>query len=502
MADPATIAAIAKAAVTALTDERIRKTIGWIIAAVLSPLILIIVLICSLLSGTTNHNNTAVELCFHGGVIPGSMPADYREYIGDMRQSFTLIDGAIATVNAQMEDGGSLDDYRVKAIFYSLFFGTESPSRLEHRNYVDCFVTYEERTRTVENEDGTTSEETYTVAVPIGSLPTIYNNIRALFGRAITYEDQANANEIYYRALYGVGAPTEDDDSSMWEDWTPDQLDGFFSDLPVGEAGAEAVRLGLSRLGDPYSQELRGQGNYTDCSYLVQWVYKKLGVNLPGTAAAQGKYCVDNGLTIQESSLAPGDLVFWSHKPNGRFLNITHVGIYAGDGKVVDASSSRGQVVYRDLFDSGKQVLYARPYAETQKPSTDGFISPLGNGWRSMVTSEFGGRTDPLTGEWAGHTGLDLGASKGTSIRAAKAGTVKTVVYGSTGYGYYLTIDHGDGMVTLYGHCSQILVREGQTVKAGETVSKVGSTGRSTGPHLHFEVRVGGVQKNPRNYLP
>lgn len=119
-----------------------------------------------------------------------------------------------------------------------------------------------------------------------------------------------------------------------------------------------------------------------------------------------------------------------------------------------------------------------------------------------MVTSEFGLRTHPFTGAKAGHTGLDLGAAKGTSIRSAKAGTVKTVVYGSSGYGYYLTIDHGNGMVTLYGHCSQILVREGQTVKAGETVAKVGSTGRSTGNHLHFEVRVNGVQKNPRNYLP
>lgn len=502
MADPATITAIAKAAAAALSDERMRKTIGWTVAAVLSPLILMIVLICSLLSGTANHNNTAVELCFHGGAIPGSMPADYREYIGDMRQSFTLIDSAIATVNAQMEDGDSLDAYRVKAIFYSLFFGAESPSRLEHRKYVDCFVAYEERTRTVENEDGTTSEETYTVAVPITSLPAIYNNIRSLFGEAITYEDQANASEIYYRALYGTAAPIESDDSAMWEDWIPDQLGGFFSDLPAGETGVEAVRLGLSRLGDPYSQEKRGQGSYTDCSYLVQWVYKKLGINLPGTAAAQGKYCVDNGLTISKSSLAPGDLVFWSHKPNGRFMNITHVGIYAGDGKVVDASSSKGRVVYRDLFDSDKQVLYARPYAETKKDSADGFISPLGKGWRAIVTSEFGGRTDPLTGKWVGHSGLDLGAAKGTSIRSAKAGTVKTVVYGSTGYGYYLTIDHGNGMVTLYGHCSQILVREGQTVKAGETIAKVGSTGRSTGNHLHFEVRINGSAKNPRNYLP
>ena len=166
------------------------------------------------------------------------MPAEYREYIGDMRQSFTLIDNAIDNVNAEMEDGDSLDNYRVKAIFYSLFFGAASPSRLEHRRYVDCFVTYEERTRTVENGDGTTSEETYTVAVPITSLPAVYNNIRALFGRAVTYEDQANANEIYYRARYGTGAPMEDDNSGLWKDWTPDQIDGFYSDLPIGKMRA------------------------------------------------------------------------------------------------------------------------------------------------------------------------------------------------------------------------------------------------------------------------
>lgn len=363
MADPVTITAAAKAAAAVLSDERTRNTLGWIIAAILSPLILIIVLICALLSGTTNHNNTAVKLCFHGGAIPVSMPSDYKEYIGDMRQSFALLDSAVAAVNAQMEDGDSLDEYLVKAVFYSLFFGADSPSRVEHRKFVDCFVIYEERTRTVENEDGTTTEETYIMAVPITSLPTIYNNIRGLFNRTITYEDQANAEEIYWRALYDTGAPLEGDDSALWEDWSPDQFDGDLSDLPVGEKGADAVRLGLSRLGDPYSKALRGQGNYTDCSYLVRWVYRQLGVSLPGTAAAQGEYCVKNGLTIPRSSLAPGDLVFWSLKPNGRYMNISHVGIYAGNGKIVDASSVRGKVVYRDLFSADKQVLYCRPYA-------------------------------------------------------------------------------------------------------------------------------------------
>lgn len=502
MADPATIALAVKAAIAAATDKRTWQTLAVIIATILTPFILIIVMITSLLSGTADHNNTAVQLTFHGGVIAGQVPEDYAEYIRDMRDSFTELDGVIAEITPMIEDG-SLDSTQVKAIFYSLYFGADSLQGMYYRAFTDCFVRYEERTRTVTDEDGNETEETYTAAVPLDSLPEIYANLENSLGREITYENQANASEIYYRALYGTGAPGEGDSFDLWSDWTPDQLADLTYNLPVGETGSEAVQLALSRLGDPYSQELRGSGDYTDCSYLVQSVYRQLGVKLPGTAAEQGKYCVNNGLTISKSDLAPGDLVFWSYEPNGRYLNITHVGIYAGDGMVVDASSSKGQVVYRSLFDADKQVLYARPYAEpTEKTSAAGMISPLGSGWRSMVTSEFGGRTDPITGEWAGHTGLDLGAPKGTAIRAARGGTVESVSYGSTGYGYHLTIDHGGGLVTLYGHCSQILVREGQKVKAGDIIAKVGSTGKSTGNHLHFEVRVSGTAKNPRNYLP
>ena len=83
-------------------------------------------------------------------------------------------------------------------------------------------------------------------------------------------------------------------------------------------------------------------------------------MELPRTAAEQGRYCVNNGLTISPNDLAPGDLIFFSHDVNGRFMDITHVAIYAGNGMVVDASSSRGEVVYRRIF-SG-QVLYGRPH--------------------------------------------------------------------------------------------------------------------------------------------
>ena len=74
------------------------------------------------------------------------------------------------------------------------------------------------------------------------------------------------------------------------------------------------------------------------------------------------KKIIGSSNAYTKEDLVPGDLVFWSHKPNGRFMNITHVGVYAGNGKVIDAAYSKGQVVYRDLFDSNKQVLYGRPH--------------------------------------------------------------------------------------------------------------------------------------------
>lgn len=119
-----------------------------------------------------------------------------------------------------------------------------------------------------------------------------------------------------------------------------------------------------------------------------------------------------------------------------------------------------------------------------------------------MVTSEFGWRKDPFTGKGAGHTGIDLGMPKGTPIRAALTGTVYLVRYSTTGYGYHVMIDHGGGFVTLYAHCSKLLVAEGQQVQAGDIIAEVGSTGRSTGNHLHFEVRINGEKQNPRSYLP
>ena len=98
------------------------------------------------------------------------------------------------------------------------------------------------------------------------------------------------------------------------------------------------------------------------------------------------------------------------------------------------------------------------------------------------------------------HGGLDIAARNGTTIVAAADGVVKSASY-SGGYGNLVVIDHGNGIETYYGHCSKLYVSAGQSVSAGESIAAVGSTGHSTGNHLHFEVRVNGKQVNPQNYL-
>ena len=98
------------------------------------------------------------------------------------------------------------------------------------------------------------------------------------------------------------------------------------------------------------------------------------------------------------------------------------------------------------------------------------------------------------------HTGLDIATTTGTPIKVVADGTITFAAY-SGSYGYLVKVDHGNGVETWYGHTSKMLVKEGQAVKAGNTIALVGSTGNSTGPHLHFEVRINGEHVNPQKYL-
>ena len=112
----------------------------------------------------------------------------------------------------------------------------------------------------------------------------------------------------------------------------------------------------------------------------------------------------------------------------------------------------------------------------------------------------FGVYLHPILNVWKMHNGVDFGAETGTAIRAAGTGKVTTAGW-SDGYGNYVIIDHGDGLQTLYGHMSKMLVAKGQTVAQGDVIGRVGETGLATGPHLHFEVREDGVAVDPMPFI-
>ena len=116
------------------------------------------------------------------------------------------------------------------------------------------------------------------------------------------------------------------------------------------------------------------------------------------------------------------------------------------------------------------------------------------------ITSPYGGRIHPITGVWSNHGGTDIWAPYGTDILSSNDGVVIFAGYHYS-YGNYVIVDHGGGIATLYAHCSKLLAWEGQAVSKGEAIAQIGSTGESTGNHLHYEVRVNGVRKNPMGYL-
>lgn len=125
----------------------------------------------------------------------------------------------------------------------------------------------------------------------------------------------------------------------------------------------------------------------------------------------------------------------------------------------------------------------------TQKPVAGGSLG-----------SPFGWRIDPMNGRAALHTGLDFPSATGTPILAAAGGVVVTQEYHAD-YGNMVEVDHGNDLITRYAHASRVMVRKGDLVKRGQRIAEVGTTGRSTGPHLHFEVLVQGVYQNPQKFL-
>lgn len=161
-------------------------------------------------------------------------------------------------------------------------------------------------------------------------------------------------------------------------------------------------------------------------------------------------------------------------------------------------------IAYENGQEIDREILKEEVYAEavpkivergTKIPPT--YIKPISGG---RLSSGFGARSAPTKGASTNHKGVDWATPIGTSVAASNAGTVAFAGWAS-GYGYAVYINHADGRQTRYGHLSKVLVKTGQSVSQGERIALSGNTGRSTGPHLHFEIRIGGSAVNPLKYL-
>lgn len=221
-----------------------------------------------------------------------------------------------------------------------------------------CSFRITSRTDTETDDEGNTT--TTTVKEVNVELKTCYDMISVYGFNEEEQEMLAELMKPEYLAMLGYTGGGGDPGETI----SPEQYQAIVDSIS-DENGRKVVAFALSKVGYPYSQAYRDSGNYYDCSSLAYYAWRSAGVSImyeaSNTAASEGKYCYDNNLLVNYDEMQPGDLIFYSYDRNGRFMNITHVAIYAGNGKVVEAANSRLGVVYRPVQGRSSIVFIGRP---------------------------------------------------------------------------------------------------------------------------------------------
>ena len=388
------IAAAIKAGIAILSDERGRKAVGWILVAILSPLILLVAFLCCLGSGTAQHNNSMMDYCFYGSSYAGEIPAEFQGQMDAMRTAFSSLDSAVSSVNSIAESGG-LDPIQVKAAFFVLCSGGE----MDADTFAQCFYTTEERTRTVTvtttNDDGEEveekQEESYTVTVP-KSLNSSYASLSTALGREITAEERKSIQEVYTRIagsggegydgsyLRGSDPSVELDVSTFTDPTTKNAHDLAAYAIHAWNSGWGYVWgtygnvLTESLLDYKLQQYPEGVGNYesfiranwldgrtTDCVGLIKgygWLDPddlkiKYGTNgMPDIGAN----------TMYHNAVVKGPISTMPDTPGLAVWMDGHIGVYIGGGEVVEASSTRKGVIKTQLAGRGWTAWLEVPY--------------------------------------------------------------------------------------------------------------------------------------------
>lgn len=269
---------------------------------------------------------------------------------------------------------------------------------------------------------------------------------------------------------------------------------------------AERSQILNKRMRDIYKN---GQVNYLDVLFgaadFVDFTTRadllKRVVNLDMTLVAQVK--AERELVVQKRAELERDKAAITELKAEAAAKKALIEVRKNDREKVldDAVSERdtAERAYQELMETSRQIeqMIRRSQKGGAVEGTGALLWPASG----PITSPFGWRTHPIFGTQRFHSGIDIGADYGDAISAADNGTVIFSGW-MGGYGKAVIIDHGGGISTLYAHNSELLVEEGYRVYKGQTISRCGSTGYSTGPHLHFEVRENGSPVSPMGYLP
>ena len=321
------------------TFKAVLTVLAAVLCAMLLPVIVIAVIICSLGRREADYNAEVAKALFAGREWPASLGTDVDMYYAKIQSELENLTDEWLSLH-KGDDTWKSDDHEEESLlmrvcFYVIFYKNDCTfTKEDYKAFARIF------------DDADTVNEAFQVL--------------GLFYRDFGDAEQKAVRDCAFLVAADAVPPPEADVSPPIGKWQP-QEDWSWTDLPSNEDGPEAVKKARSRMGDPYSSERKGIGRYVDCGWLAKWAWGQVGVTIPSTAAEQARYLKEQGRNVSRMKLKKGDLIFWSHGPNGEYRNVTHVGIYAGDGRVIHASWSEGRVVESFLFDEDKIVLCGRP---------------------------------------------------------------------------------------------------------------------------------------------
>ena len=270
------------------------------------------------------------------------------------------------------------------------------------------------------------------------------------------------------------------------------QTDDFLKRVRIMEEEGSASMLGIILAADSFSDML----TRTELIGSVVEGDKKLVEALAATRAEIASKKATLDAARAEQATAKKNLVAKQNSLESQYK----------DANALLKSLNTSATEYEKAFNEAERAMDAARASLQKLLSKSGSSKYVGGEFRwptkaTRITSAYGTRKDPITRKTSMHTGIDIGASMGSEIYAANSGTVVVAGWSSKGYGNYVVIDHGGGKSTLYAHMSKIKTSKGAKVTKGSVIGLVGSTGYSTGPHLHFEILINGKHTNPMNYF-